>query len=441
MKRIDIILQAGADLGFACTARDFLSGMESILPGASALPLWNEEVNEEKRVILSRNVSSILRMKEPPKQNNPAEYARKMNDLFQTDQFTNAFLIGSFKVLAAENLHYHAKDRQVKTTPRFDRAELRKMGQRWFERGYRYHLNDDKLAITAMVQSTRHNPALHALIAFEPAMVQAINLGRWVRFGMPIVRFDRPNYAAALMSTTVPSGIIVVPPWGTFVIEMPAKLVTLWNTSGEKGCAEDVAYVTACYLDRYPGRDPYWMIDAITLSGVYMYRNKVSMEQLIHHTSSDMMNQDKESFDGLISPLTDMDARAMVLISRLVLGTCLAMTQPGGVTAISKNASWPDDIRQVDRDVIERTSEEPCEPRVYQIGQPVRIDCREKVREYMTGERKNPLNVQFMVHGHWKQQPCGPQNADRKTIFVQPYWKGASDAPILLRDHVVVGES
>ena len=34
------------------------------------------------------------------------------------------------------------------------------------------------------------------------------------------------------------------------------------------------------------------------------------------------------------------------------------------------------------------------------------------------------LTKKVMVSGHWKNQPCGPKRQFRKTIFIEPYWKG-----------------
>lgn len=48
----------------------------------------------------------------------------------------------------------------------------------------------------------------------------------------------------------------------------------------------------------------------------------------------------------------------------------------------------------------------------------------------VSGGAGNPLIVRTLVAGHWKQQPCGPKQSERKLIRVEPYWRGPLDAPI-----------
>lgn len=71
----------------------------------------------------------------------------------------------------------------------------------------------------------------------------------------------------------------------------------------------------------------------------------------------------------------------------------------------------------------------------YKLGLPVQVDVREKIKEYLSGERSSAPTVRFLVRGHWKNQPCGPKGMDRKWIHVQSYWKG--EGPILVRPHTL----
>lgn len=76
----------------------------------------------------------------------------------------------------------------------------------------------------------------------------------------------------------------------------------------------------------------------------------------------------------------------------------------------------------------------------YEVGTDVMFDSRLRAasREFcLSGTRPEPwrLSKRFVVRGHWKIQPHGPERADRKMIFVSPYWKGPADAPVLFRAH------
>lgn len=43
-----------------------------------------------------------------------------------------------------------------------------------------------------------------------------------------------------------------------------------------------------------------------------------------------------------------------------------------------------------------------------------------------------------VVSGHWRNQPYGPGRASKKPIYIEPYLKGPSDAPIIVRPTVKV---
>lgn len=78
---------------------------------------------------------------------------------------------------------------------------------------------------------------------------------------------------------------------------------------------------------------------------------------------------------------------------------------------------------------------------LYELGNDVKIDARlrQAARDYcVSGRRPEPwkLAKRFIVRGHWKRQPVGPERAERKMIFVEPYWKGPADAPAIARAYV-----
>jgi hypothetical protein len=52
-----------------------------------------------------------------------------------------------------------------------------------------------------------------------------------------------------------------------------------------------------------------------------------------------------------------------------------------------------------------------------------------------TGRR---LKHRHLVRGHWRQQPWGPQHAQRRPTWVAPYLKGPEGAPLVERERVMV---
>jgi len=94
--------------------------------------------------------------------------------------------------------------------------------------------------------------------------------------------------------------------------------------------------------------------------------------------------------------ITDADRRTKMLIGRLIVNTCLAMTDPANVQR--KGA-------------------------VHRVGRRLDLDLREEVRAFGRGEaRRSPEGG--WVSSHWKMQPYGPGRTLRKWIFVEPYWRG-----------------
>lgn len=87
-----------------------------------------------------------------------------------------------------------------------------------------------------------------------------------------------------------------------------------------------------------------------------------------------------------------------------------------------------------------RVQREP-EHRVTFVGRPLKIDARAKVAAFLAkpGGRKDAKApaVQFMVRGHHKRQVIGVGRTGRKVIWIEPYWKGAEDAPILTKPRLV----
>jgi hypothetical protein len=73
---------------------------------------------------------------------------------------------------------------------------------------------------------------------------------------------------------------------------------------------------------------------------------------------------------------------------------------------------------------------------VFQVTHDVKHDFRNDLRQYTSGNGHR-LTVQFMVRGHWRNQACGERHSERKQMFIEPYWKGAVDAPVALRSHTI----
>lgn len=302
----------------------------------------------------------------------------------------------------------------------------------FYQLGYAKAPGKDKEAADAMMLAgALQGGDLGLLLKTEAGQVNAISMSRWVRFAMPVVHYVGHKYAAALMATSVPKGIEVHPPWGTFLIEPPNDMVFVHNP--DTGRHESVSFIFASQFtdpDLLEGREPLWTFLVIARSNLSLYRTRVPLSKI---TSLDA-DEGWEAFpEGGMYAMNTVDERAMVLIGRLVLGTCLAMSDAANVRQIG----GPGAPLRSRRD----PKQEPDEPRVYEVGHAVTVDCREPLRAFNMGLQRNALTIQFMVRGHWRQQACGPKLTEHKTIWVSPYWKGPTDGPVLIRDSILSGSS
>jgi hypothetical protein len=124
--------------------------------------------------------------------------------------------------------------------------------------------------------------------------------------------------------------------------------------------------------------------------------------------------------------------RCIPMLENLVRGACLALSDP---------SDWRkgDYYGKASGSEIKKASkhkELPVGER-YVLGHPVQIDLREEVLDHVRTGRVgggSPTKL-FLVRGHHRQQAHGHGRLQRKTIWIEPHWKGPEDARVLLRPH------
>ena len=88
------------------------------------------------------------------------------------------------------------------------------------------------------------------------------------------------------------------------------------------------------------------------------------------------------------------------------------------------------------RQTLKQRDGEPAH-RLTMVGHPLKIDLRDHVRTYLGGGKRGgkhaPPSVQVLVRGHHKRQVFGVGRMGRKVIWIEPFWRGPEDAPILTR--------
>ncbi len=116
------------------------------------------------------------------------------------------------------------------------------------------------------------------------------------------------------------------------------------------------------------------------------------------------------------------------LINNLIRGACLALSNPEDFSKDRAGEGWKSSKKG------SRKGPPELNQARFLLSAPVKIDLREEVRRVVKGEHKGGSpKVQFLVRGHWRNQAHGPKQSLRKTIWVQPFWKGDEEARILLR--------
>lgn len=117
--------------------------------------------------------------------------------------------------------------------------------------------------------------------------------------------------------------------------------------------------------------------------------------------------------------------REGVLLRRLVIGLLWTMQHTANFSSRSYRTAPP---------IGGPIRNGPPDHRVVFVGSPIAVDSRPQIRDWLLGETSphGPPSVQSIVRGHYKRQPVGAGHTGRKVIWVEPYWRGPEDAPILV---------
>jgi hypothetical protein len=113
------------------------------------------------------------------------------------------------------------------------------------------------------------------------------------------------------------------------------------------------------------------------------------------------------------------DERLLGLITRLVLNVCVAVDGLGGSSAAElrpRTRRRRGEKRRRMRSLDGNTG--------YDFHLPVSVDVRGHVADYLSGDVKRVYKLRWIVRGHWRNQPYGPDRSLRRLTWIEPYWKG-----------------
>lgn len=118
------------------------------------------------------------------------------------------------------------------------------------------------------------------------------------------------------------------------------------------------------------------------------------------------------------------------MVRSLIRGACLAITEP-------ENHRKPVSKASHSHGTNRHSGAPNFEQARFLLAKPVSIDLREHVAAAAAGRTHSAPKVQFLVRGHWREQAHGPKLSLRKTLWIEPFWKGPEESRILLRSHAV----
>lgn len=256
-----------------------------------------------------------------------------------------------------------------------------------------------------------------------------LHLARWANYGFPQICMGHKFCAALLMTGMGESALDVVrPPWPNFVIEVPNELLSVRDT--EANVDRPIRRIlVGCSKDE--GEPLLWSFLAVTDTPLNLWRFGVETKELLPAEVEG--DEAYASFDRQLTGSQDMldtDRRVLQLIGRLIINVCLAMSDPSSLKEVGPGHK---------RYAASGSNRKEPEPivRTFQVGKPVKIDLRETIATFIKqGARKMP-STQVLVRGFWRMQPHGPKSSLRRPQFIEPFWRGAEDAPIAIRPHVL----
>lgn len=85
---------------------------------------------------------------------------------------------------------------------------------------------------------------------------------------------------------------------------------------------------------------------------------------------------------------------------------------------------------------LEKNIEEAKAHPIYIVGGGLKFGAEDIDGAALTAEGRKMMR-KHQVRGHWRNQPHGEKNAERKLIWLKPHWRGMSYAEMLERNYIV----
>lgn len=252
-------------------------------------------------------------------------------------------------------------------------------------------------------------PAVRGLLEIEKrvgstttGLVLALRL--WAMSGLPQAVVS--HRLAASFAATSANAAAPTPPFDALAVRIPSGMLPVFNDV--VGREEFIEWALLAHY----GGGRVWL-RAFSESGMMFGHNAAHVTDLSVDWCGFGVGQQPPG----VSNQTALDQRAMDIVGRIVFGVLMEFESGAAAPAM--------------RDGPPGKTKRSGQPKAwtFEFRRAVAHDVREAITDYVRhGTRIQ--RVQVLVRGHWKRQVHGKGRSLRKTIHVEPYWRGAEDAPI-----------
>jgi hypothetical protein len=242
-----------------------------------------------------------------------------------------------------------------------------------------------------------------------------VELGRWTECGRPRIHVAGEQAAALMLSDLSDEQLDALgAPWPAFRIMLAEPLAV----------GEDAARVGHVDVHRFKATLPHAVDDGKWLLSSEWGARTASAggasAKLVYHQLPFAESLPAALRDPREVELRPEEARVMTLLSRLVLNLCFALrAEPSGEPVAVLGPRTRRRKGEKRRRVVSIASTQDFELR-WSPG----VDVRAHVSDYLSGAAKRVYKVRWIVRGHWRSQPHGPERSLRRLTWIAPHWKG-----------------
>lgn len=307
---------------------------------------------------------------------------------------------------------------------------LMRTGQSFWEHTYKGNVSDMEAANRYAAFAKAQGDTFYQIVSVEPDSVIYFGAARWADQGFPTITMGE-RLAAALCATEVPEEMYedVRAPWKAFVIEIPAGLFTVYDPEHQERVR--ATRILVQYVEDNKGEAEWWWT-LFSEKDQHFWRQG-TIAQILKPVEFREREQERyrihagEAFGEQVS----QDERIYHVLSRLICNTVLTLIDPERIRPVgSSHKRYAARGEHNDR-------LGPPEQRVFIVGKPINLDCRQRLRDFLEGRGGKTFKVtaQFLVHGFWRWQAYGPKHSLRRRQWIEPFWKGPEGGVIPVRDH------